>query len=511
MRPAMPPSDPALRASGRAFHLVRSRQYAFVLDDVGQPIELGSGRFAKVFLGEERWNESVTNRRRPVVIKMLQKGVASSDAQRFQIEKELLERVQGHPAIVELLASGICEEVEQLPAAVRSSCEPSFMILERLDMSLEERLKGSRSPASREDLLALSMRDRLLRVLEYMIPVAGAIEYAHILRNVCHRDIKPGNILVGLPHPKLAGSALQVRLADFNIAKLNQEAVGNQMTRLTHGVPGTLYFQSPEQEMNLLELLVNVEQGATEVEYFEDFYIDVGKGDTFGVFNEPGRYEVVSTDRKRRRIVLATPYKGPTETNIRARVQHAVGRPADIYSLGALFYYLITGTFGNPKTLYDTFHKFIEYEGQGDEVNTIDTFLEHEYATIRSLRKDTDGAKGDDMAPADRFFTYKHYMDRNGELVDQEVMSVIARCMIRNKKDSYCQTHDLETEGITQLVKELQGLYGLYGLASDTAPTRTAVRLEARRAGRSSSRTKSAGDAMRDIVDKVVSLIRPKK
>jgi serine/threonine protein kinase len=348
-------------------------------------------------------------------------------------------------------------------------------------------------------------------VLEYMVPVAAAVEYAHILRNVCHRDIKPGNILVGLPHPKLAGSALQVRLADFNIAKLNQDAVGNQMTRLTHGVPGTLYFQSPEQEMNLLEILVNVEQGATEVEYFEDFYIDVGKGDTFAVFNQPGRYEVTSTDRKRRRIVLATPYSGPTETNIRARVQHAVGRPADIYSLGALFYYLITGTFGNPKTLYDTFHKFIEYEGQGEEANTIESFLEHEYTTIRSLRKDSQGAKGEDMAPADRFFTYKHYMDRNGELVDHEVMTVIARCMIRNKKDSYCQTHDLETEGITRLVKDLQGLYGLYGLASDASPTRTPVRMEARRGGRSTSRAKSAGDAMRDIVDKVVGLIRPKK
>ena len=324
-----PPSAPA-------FHLVRSRHYAFSVDNLGQPIEIGSGRFAKVFLGEERWIESLTNRRRPVVIKMLQKGVAAADAQRFQIEKELLERVQGHPGIVELLASGVCEDVEQLPAIVRNTCEASFMILERMDMSLEERLKGSRSPQAREDLVALSMQDRLLRVLEYVLPVAAAVEYAHVLRNVCHRDIKPGNILIGLPHPKLAGSGIQVRLADFNIAKLNEEAAGNQMTRLTRGVPGTLYFQSPEQEMNLLEILVNVEQGATEVEYFEDFYMDVGKGDTFAVFNQSGRYEVLSTDRKRRRITLATPYAGPTETNIRARVQHAVGRPADIYSLGAL-------------------------------------------------------------------------------------------------------------------------------------------------------------------------------
>jgi len=509
--PSAPQSEPSVR-SVKPFHLVRSRHYAFVLDTLGQPVEIGSGRFAKVFLGEERWMESLTNRKRPVVIKMLQKGVSADDAKRFQVEKELLERVQGHPAIVELLASGICEDVEQLPAVVRNTCETSFMILERMDMSLEERLKGSRNPQTREDLLALPMRDRLLRVLEYALPVAAAVEYAHLLRNVCHRDIKPGNILVGLPHPKLAGSALQVRLADFNIAKLSEQAAGDGMTRLTKGVPGTLYFQSPEQEMNLLEILVNVEQGATEVEYFEDFYIDVGKNDTFGIFNQPGRYEVVSTDRKRRRIVLATPYTGPTETNIRARVQHAVGRPADIYSLGALLYYLVTGTFGNPKTLYDFFHKFIEYEGTGEEENTIETYLMHEYATIRSLRKETQGTKSEDMAPADRFFSYKHYTDRNGELVDPEVMTIIARCMIRNKKDSYCQTHELETEGITKLVKDLQALYGLYGITSDVAPTRTAIRMEARREGISvGSRAKSAGDAMRGIVDRVVSFIRPSK
>jgi hypothetical protein len=172
---------------------------------------------------------------------------------------------------------------------------------------------------------------------------------------------------------------------------------------------------------------------------------------------------------------------------------------------------LITGTFGNPKTLYDTFHKFIEYEGQGEESNTVESVLDHEYATIRSLRKDSQGTKSDDMAPADRFFTYKHYMDRNGELVDHEVMFVIARCMIRNKKDSYCQAHDLDTEGIPQLVKDLQGLYGLYGFTSDVAPTRTPLRMEARREGRAANRAKSAGDAVRDAFDKLVSFVRPKK
>ena len=80
-----------------AFHITRTRAYSFVLDARNQPIELGSGRFAKAYLGEERWLESKTDFRKPIVIKILQKGVSEEDHMRFQMEMELLERVQGQP------------------------------------------------------------------------------------------------------------------------------------------------------------------------------------------------------------------------------------------------------------------------------------------------------------------------------------------------------------------------------------------------------------------------------
>ena len=58
--------------------------------------------------------------------------------------------------------------------------------------------------------------------------------------------------------------------------------------------------------------------------------------------------------------MLKTPFAEISETNIRARVQKSVGRPADIYSpgsIGALFYYLVSGAYGNPKALCDALHK----------------------------------------------------------------------------------------------------------------------------------------------------------
>ncbi|MBL0196946.1 MAG: protein kinase [Myxococcales bacterium] len=442
-----------------AAHIERRRVYSFALDARGMPIELGAGRFAKAYLGEERWLESKTDYRREIVIKVLQKGVSVEDHMRFQMEKELLERVQGHPNIVELYGSGE-GDVEFIPPSIRDLVEPEYLLLERLEMSLEERLKGSRLHGQKEDLLALPMGERVLRVLDVMVPVASAVEYAHLVRNICHRDLKPANVLVKLADPALRGAVSQVRLADFNAAKLKDDDVHFGMTQMHSAVPGTLFFQSPEQETNVVEMLVNVQHGALEVEYFEDFYIPIAKDDSFSLWNRGEPYPVAYADRARKRLVLATPYREVSETNVRARIQKAVGRPADIYSLGAMLYYLISGAYANPKALHDAFRKFVDYEAT-DAANTIESYIQHEYAQVQSLQ--SPGLDSSMVSPANRFFSFKHYLDGNGELIDGNTMLIVAKCMIRNKPDSYCQAHDLDTRGISQLVEDLRGLSQLYG------------------------------------------------
>lgn len=452
----------------RPAHITRSRAYSFVLDAKGDPIELGSGRYAKAFLGEEHWLESKTAFTRKVAIKVLQAGVSEEDALRFQMEKEILELVQGHPNVIGLHASGEADDPAFIPPSLHGKVMNDFLVIELCDLSLEERLKGCRGRSEREDLLAYSASERIFRVLDYMIPVAAAVEYAHLVKNICHRDIKPANILLRLPDPALAGSTLDVRLADFNIGKLHDGDVDLSVTRLSM-VPGTIFFQSPEQETNCFELLVNVTQGSREVDYFEDFYIYISQNDAFQLFNRSERYTVASCDRAKKKLYLTSPWREPTESNVRGKITKSVDRPADIYSLGATLYYLVSGAYANPKSLYDAFRKFIEYD-RDDLHNTVADYIEHEYRVIESLRAPkTDGDKPA-IAPADRFFTYKHYLDGNGELIDKQVMKVIARAMIRNKKDSFCQAWDVDTTGISTFVRELRRLYDLYGVSSAARP-----------------------------------------
>jgi serine/threonine protein kinase len=460
--PAQPGGDSSPSTSVGPGCISRTRSYSFVLDSHGQPVELGSGRFAKTYLGEEMWLESKTTFRRRIAIKILQKGVAFEDQMRFQLEKQILEHVQGHPTIVELLASGESDSPQFLPASLRDRVENDFMMLELLDMSLEERLKGTRNRRDREDLLALPVGERLLRSLDYLVPVATAVEFAHLVRNTCHRDIKPANILVKLPDPRLVGSPLQVKLADFNTGKARVPDMDLSLTRFRN-VPGTIYFQSPEQETNSFELLVNLERGSNEIEYFEDFYIDVCENDTFSIYNRGEAYAIASADRARKRLILSKPFAEAGERNVRAKITKAVGRAADIYSLGALFYYLVSGAYANPKALYDSFRKFIEYERK-DKTDTIRSYIDHEYGIIQSLRAPKSDAERAEVAPEDRFFSYKQYLDGAGELIDKEVMYIIARAMIRNKPDSYCMAWDLDTQGITEMCRDLMALYVRLGV-----------------------------------------------
>ncbi|TXI53762.1 MAG: serine/threonine protein kinase, partial [Mycobacterium sp.] len=78
-------------------------------------------------------------------------------------------------------------------------------------------------------------------VLELVTGVAEALDYAH-QRHLLHRDVKPANILLA----RLESGEQRILLADFGIARWEDDASGLTQTNMT---VGTVSYAAPEQLM----------------------------------------------------------------------------------------------------------------------------------------------------------------------------------------------------------------------------------------------------------------------
>jgi hypothetical protein len=160
---------------------------------------LGAGGFGTVWLAhDERLGRPVALKRIPV------DGGGSPRAEREALAAARL----GHPGIVALYDTGHDDEAFYLAS---------------------ELVRG-RTLADLERDGALSDRD----VVRIGSALCEALEHAHA-RGVVHRDVKPGNVMVG--------DAGAVKLCDFGIARL---ADLSSLT-LTGDVVGTIAYMAPEQ------------------------------------------------------------------------------------------------------------------------------------------------------------------------------------------------------------------------------------------------------------------------
>jgi serine/threonine-protein kinase len=172
--------------------------------------ELVGGGMAQVFVGEDH------DLARKVVIKILPPELAASvSAERFRREILTVARLQ-HPHIVPILKAG---ELDGVPYFVMP-----YVDGESLDATLRRRK-------------TLGVRE----TVGIMKDVARALAFAHE-RNVVHRDIKPGNILLS------SGSAT---VTDFGVSKALSSArrsgeKGNGLTNTGMSL-GTILYMAPEQ------------------------------------------------------------------------------------------------------------------------------------------------------------------------------------------------------------------------------------------------------------------------
>jgi serine/threonine protein kinase len=174
--------------------------------------EIGHGGMGTVWLGQRNDGRYEGE----VAIKFLRSGLfGHGDAARFEREGSILARLS-HPHIARLLDAGVMADGAQ-PYLVLEYIdgEPIDAYCRRLTLSVDARLR-------------------------LMLDVLAAVAQAHN-RLILHRDLKPSNILVT--------QAGDVKLLDFGIAKLLDDAGAGEETALTQraGNAFTPEFAAPEQ------------------------------------------------------------------------------------------------------------------------------------------------------------------------------------------------------------------------------------------------------------------------
>lgn len=166
-------------------------------------VEIGRGASAVVYRACQMAFD------RPVALKVLVTSGLDDDARRrFDRECKVIGNLDWHPGVVPVYDAG-----------VTGSGSP-YLAMELLENgSFSKRLKDH-GPLFEREVIGIAVR------------VADALEAAH-QAGVLHRDVKPGNILVGR-----FGEA---KLTDFGIA-----SVSSAHTSDTNAVAGTLSYLAPE-------------------------------------------------------------------------------------------------------------------------------------------------------------------------------------------------------------------------------------------------------------------------
>ena len=176
---------------------------------------LGSGGFAEVFLAYDPRLD------REVALKVPNaKALTTSDAQaRFRREARLAATLS-HPNIVPVFESGSCGELNFIAY--------EYVPGESLACWFHARNR--------------KISDR--QAAEIVQRLADAVQHAHH-RGVLHRDLKPGNVLVGCGDGSNQNVAPHIQVTDFGLARLFAKE-GEQLT-VEGSQLGTPAYMSPEQ------------------------------------------------------------------------------------------------------------------------------------------------------------------------------------------------------------------------------------------------------------------------
>ncbi|MBS0194116.1 MAG: serine/threonine protein kinase [Proteobacteria bacterium] len=180
---------------------------------------IGEGGFGDVWEAEQ--SEPVKRR---VALKILKLGMDTREViARFALERQALAMME-HPHIAQVFDAGA------------TSAGRPYFVMEFVDgVPISDYCASAKLPVD--------------AVLQLFAQVCAAVQHAHT-KGVIHRDLKPGNMLVG-SHD----GAPFAKVIDFGIAKATSSD-GDERTSATrmHQVIGTPLYMSPEQAIGSLDI-----------------------------------------------------------------------------------------------------------------------------------------------------------------------------------------------------------------------------------------------------------------
>lgn len=196
--------------------------------------KIGQGGMGVVFEAKQ------AEPRRRVALKLILAGQYADELQQklFQREVQTLARLN-HPGIAAIYDAG------------RTPDGRPFFAMEFVDgVPLNEFVEAH-----------LQQRN-INTILELFLRICGAISYAH-QRGVIHRDLKPGNILVGTPEGRdndalhsSRRTSMRPKVLDFGLARLQAQDEASPSIHTQSGqLTGTLAYMSPEQAQGRPDLI----------------------------------------------------------------------------------------------------------------------------------------------------------------------------------------------------------------------------------------------------------------
>jgi serine/threonine protein kinase len=177
---------------------------------------VGRGGMAEVYRAED-----VKLARKVAVKLLLDSAGDETDRARFITEAKTL-AVLSHPNLVTVLDAGFGVSHQHPEVAAGPESDRPFLVMELVDGPTWGQLM-KRGPMTLGDLAPIAAQ------------VADALAYVHA-RGIVHRDVKPGNVLIG--------SDDVVKLADFGIARLIAQRTHHTRSGVTLG---TAAYIAPEQ------------------------------------------------------------------------------------------------------------------------------------------------------------------------------------------------------------------------------------------------------------------------